>query len=124
MTDKPTNHTTSSVGVTPFNDHLLIELPKAEWATADEQGEQDDPRSGSGVVVAVPEVAFWLSSYTWIAERSVANPEVMATFGSLMNELMGKRVYFEKRADIGNTIEVGDKKYATIKLSKITAVES
>lgn len=109
--------------IKPFNDHLLIELPKNEWATADEQGEQDDPRAGSGIVVEVPNQLLYLSSYTWIADKTVGNPQYMEELYKWMKSLKGKRVYFEKRAEIGNTIEDGDKKYATIKLSKIVGVE-
>lgn len=109
--------------IKPFNDHLLIELQKSEWATADEQGEQDDPRAGSGIVVDVPENVYYFSSYTWIGDQNIDFSENWEPLQKVMKSLKGKRVYFEKRADIGNTIEDGDKKYATIKLSKITGVE-
>lgn len=109
--------------IKPFNDHLLIELPKNEWATADEQGEQDDPRAGTGIVVGIPDQNYYLSSYTWIADITANNVDARKFYHNVMAKLKGKRVYFEKRAEIGNTIEDGDKKYATIKLSKIVGVE-
>lgn len=109
--------------VKPFNDHLLVELPKNEWATADEQGDQQDPRASYGVVVDTPDVMIWLSSYTWVSDQSLANEKLLLALAALMKRLKGRRVYFEARAEIGNTIEDGDKRYATIKLSKITAVE-
>ncbi|MBA3758884.1 hypothetical protein H0X10_04650 [Candidatus Saccharibacteria bacterium] len=107
-----------------FNDHLLIELATSEWTTADESAEQDDPRAGTGIVVAVPDRkdVMYLSSYTWIADNSLASETFRDKVHAKMTEFKGKRVYFEKRAEIGNVIEDGDKKYATIKLSKIVGV--
>lgn len=108
-----------------YNDHLLVELQKSEWATADVAGEQEDPKAGSGIVVKAPKLEdiLYLSSYTWIAEETVVNEGLLTDIHAKMQKLVGKKVYFEKRADLGNTVEHDGKTYATIKLSKITAVE-
>lgn len=114
--------------ITPFNDHVLIELEKSEWATASEDvNDPDNPNAalaGTGIVIAIPErkTMQWFSSYNWIAEHSVISNSFMDDLHKTMQTLKGKRVYFEKRADIGNVVEDGDKKYATIKLSKITGI--
>lgn len=109
-----------------FNDHLLVEITKSEWATADEAAfdGKEDPRAGSGIVVGIPELGdiLFFSSYSWILEQSPFNQGMAKDMHKVMTGLMGKRVYFEKRADIGNTIEEDGKTFATIKLSKITGV--
>lgn len=108
-----------------FNDHLLVELPQQQYVTANTDSDgQDDPNAGYGVVVSVPELidVHYLSSYTWIADKTVANAAATAEVHKAMKKLIGKKVYFEKRTDIGNTIEHEGKKYATIKLSKIIAI--
>jgi hypothetical protein len=111
--------------IQPFNDCLLVELPTSQWATADEQGEQDDPRAGYGKVVKVPEPhdIMYLSSYTWIADRTIGDKNSLIALHKTMHSLMGSTVYFEKRAEIGNVIEDGDKKFATIKLSKVIGIK-
>lgn len=109
--------------ITPFNDHLLVELEKSQWTTADDKGETEDPNAGSGIVVAIPTEHVYLSSYTWVSDASMFDEDSLKELWEKMSKLIGKKVYFEKRAEIGNTIEDGDKTYATIKLSKITAVE-
>lgn len=109
-----------------FGDHVLVELKKSEWSTADTQGEQEDPSAGSGVVVAIPakEDILFFSNYSWILEQSMLNKPMAEELHTKMSELNGKKVFWEKRADIGNTIEEDGKTYATIKLSKIIAVEA
>ena len=116
--------------VIPFNDHILVELPRSDWATADD--DQNDPNNpnaanaGTGTVVAIPErkQLLWFSSYNWIADGSLTFNSFMDDLYATMLELKGKKVWFEKRAEIGNVVEDGDKKYATIKLSKITGVSN
>jgi hypothetical protein len=113
------------MGVT--SDHVLVEIKKAEWATADEDdfSGKEDPRAGSGVVIGIPplEDIMFFSSYNWILDQSVFNEEIAKKVHIRMTALMGKKVYWEKRADIGNTIELDGKTLATIKLSKIIFVE-
>lgn len=108
--------------IKPFNDHLLVELEVNQWSVANEQGEEQDPKAGYGVVVDIPDIFGWLSSYTWVADNTVGNEEYLQNMRKIMKDLVGKKVYFEQRAEIGNVIEDGDKKYAVIKLSKITGV--
>lgn len=109
----------------PFNDHLLLELPQQQYVTANTDSDgQDDPNAAYGTVITVPELidVHYLSSYTWIADKSIGNAAFNAEVHKAMKNLVGKKVYFEKRTDIGNTIEHEGKKYATIKLSKIIAI--
>ena len=106
-----------------YNDHLLVELAKSKWTTVKDESEQDDPNAGYGTVVAVPDTLMWLSNYSWMAENTLLNPDQLEVLMEQMTALVGKKVYFEKRSEIGNVIEDGDKTYATIKFSKITAVE-
>jgi hypothetical protein len=115
------------MGVT--SDHVLVEIKKSEWATADEPDPsgmgKEDPNAGSGIVVGIPplEDIMFFSSYNWILEQSVFNAEIAKKVHERMSALMGKKVYFEKRADVGNTIELDGTTFATIKLSKIVFVE-
>lgn len=111
-----------------FNDHVMVEIKKPEWVTADEEdfsGNKEDPRAGIGIVVAAPalEDIMFFSNYSWILEQSVFNTAVISKMHDKMSELVGKKVYFEKRSELGNTIDQGGKTYATIKLSKIIFVE-
>lgn len=110
--------------IKPFNDHLLVELETSQWVAANtnNDGEQD-PSAGTGIVIDIPDTFGWLSSYTWIAEASVFDNQAIRHMRDMMKDLKGKRVYFEQRAEIGNVIEQDGKKYAVIKLSKITGVE-
>jgi co-chaperonin GroES (HSP10) len=108
-----------------LHDHVLVEIQKSEWATADVVGEHEDPKAGSGIVVAVPdkEDILFFSNYSWILEQSMLNESMAEKLHAKMSALIGKKVYFEKRADLGNTIEDGSKTYATIKFSKLIYVE-
>lgn len=110
-----------------YNDHVLVEIKKSEWATADEAAfdGKEDPRAGYGVVIAIPELGdiLFFSNYSWILEASPFNEDMCKQMHAKMTDLLGKKVYFEKRADIGNTVEEDGKTLATIKLSKIIAVE-
>lgn len=108
-----------------FGDNLLVELKKSEWATADEQGEMDDPRAGSGVVVGIPEAQdiLYFGSFNWAFDDSVFNDAMRSEMLTVMNRLQGKTVYFEKRADHGMTIDHDGKTYAVIKLSKVIGVQ-
>lgn len=107
-----------------YNDHVLIEIEKSQWATANQEGEEDSPNAGSGIVVGIPDRddIMFFSNYSWILEASPFNEEMLNKVHAKMKQLTGKRVYFEKRADLGNTIEEGDRTFATIKLSKIIYV--
>lgn len=109
-----------------LHDHVLVEIQKSEWATADTIGEHEDPKAGSGIVVAIPdkEDILFFSNYSWILEQSMLNASMGETLYTKMKELLGKKVYFEKRSDLGNTIEDGDKTYATVKFSKLIYVEN
>lgn len=111
--------------IKPYNDHLLVEIKKSEWATADDMNEQNDPNAGSAVVVGIPDRKniYYLSSYSWMAESTLKDKDILEGMHKAMEQLLGKKVYFEKRSDIGTTIEHEGKTYATIKLSKIIAVE-
>jgi hypothetical protein len=110
-----------------YNDHLLVELNKSEWATSDDADTtgKEDPNASKGVVAAIPDLSdmHYLSSYSWISEDSVLQEDLLERVRTAMERLLGKTVYFEKRADLGNTIEYEGKTYATIKLTKIIAVE-
>lgn len=110
-----------------YNDHVLVEIKKTEWATSDEADHtgKEDPKASSGVVVATPKIEdiLFFSNYSWILEQSPFNTEMAEKMHKKMTELMGKKVYFEKRSDVGNTVEHDGKTFATIKLSKIIAVE-
>lgn len=107
-----------------FGDNLLVEIKKSEWATADEQGEMDDPRAGSGLVVAIPDAQdiLYFGSFNWAFDQSAFNDRMRDDMLQVMERLFGKTVYFEKRADHGMTIEADGKTYAVIKLSKIIGV--
>lgn len=109
-----------------LHDHVLVEIQKSEWATADTVGEHEDPKAGSGVVVAVPDKAdiLFFSNYSWILEQSMLNEAMAEKLHAKMTALIGKKVYFEKRADLGNTMEDANKTYATIKFSKLIYVEA
>lgn len=110
-----------------FNDHLLVEIKKSEWATADEAAfdGKEDPRAGYGTVIAIPDLEdiMYFSNYSWILESSPFNEAMAKKMHAKMSELLDKKVYWEKRADLGNVIEEDDKTIATIKLSKIIGVE-
>lgn len=108
-----------------LHDHVLVEIQKSEWATADNVAEHEDPKAGSGIVVAVPSKGdiLFFSNYSWILEQSMLNSDMAATLHEKMSALIGKKVYWEKRADIGNMIEIDGKTFATIKFSKLIYVE-
>ena len=108
-----------------FGDQLLVELPKQDWATADEAGEQDDPRAGTGTVIAIPDEQdiLYLGSFNWAFDESFLSKDIAKDIRAVMERLKGKRIYWERHADKGLTIEDGDKKYAIIKLSKVIAVD-
>lgn len=109
--------------IQPFGDVVLVEIEKSQWATADTEGERDDPRVGTGKVVAIPRIEdmLCLSSFTWVAEESLFNETQLSEVHATMQRLLGKRIYWEKRADIGMTSE--DSSYALIKLTKIVGYE-
>lgn len=108
----------------PYNDHVLVELATSDFVTAeDEQGQNKGIQFGT--VIAVPDLEdmMYLATYTWVAENSLLNSEELNKVRERMLKLMGKKIYWEERTDIGNTIEYDMKKYATIKISKVIGVE-
>lgn len=109
-----------------LHDHVLVEIKKSEFVTSGATDDmQEDPKAGSGIVVAVPGVEdiMYFSSYSWILENSMLNEGMAKRLHEKMSALIGKKVYWEKRADIGNTIEDGDRTFATIKFTKLIYVE-
>lgn len=106
-----------------YNDHLLVELERQDFVTADETGEEKKAQKGKVVASPKHEDILYLSSYTWVAEESVLDSETLEILHDKMAALVGKTVYFEERSNIGTTITIDGVDYATIKLAKITAVE-
>ncbi len=108
-----------------FNDHLLVEITKSQWATSDEVEEQQDPKASYGVVVGIPKLEdiMYFSNYSWILEQSIFDNDTHERMHKRMETLMGKKIYWEKRAEVGNVLEEGEKTLAIIKLSKVIAVE-
>ena len=110
--------------VQPTNDTILIEMPRSEFATADETGEREDPRAGFGTVVAIPDQAdiMYFGSFHWAFDESLFNEALAKKVHARMKQILGKKVYFEKHAEKGMVIEDGDHTYALIKLTKIVGV--
>jgi len=108
-----------------FNDHLLVEIKKSEWVTSEDAEEHSSPKASFGVVVAIPkrEDIMYFSNYSWILENSVFNDPVLILMLNRMESLLGKTIYWEQRAEIGNVIEEDGRTFATIKLSKVIGVQ-
>lgn len=108
-----------------FNDHVLVEIKKSEWVTSEDAEEHSSPKASFGLVVAIPEREniMYFSNYSWILENSVFNEDVIDQMRSKMQNLLGKTVYWEQRAEIGNVIEEDGRTFATIKLSKVIGVQ-
>ncbi|HEU5187936.1 MAG TPA: hypothetical protein VFT87_05555 [Candidatus Saccharimonadales bacterium] len=110
-----------------FNDHLLVEIKKPEWTTSDDVAfdGKESPDATRGEVVGIPALGdiLFFSNYSWILEQSPFNEEMAKKMHTKMSELLGKTVYFERRADVGNTIQKDGKTLATIKLSKIVSYD-
>jgi len=111
--------------IKPYHDHVLVKLgEKSQFVTADEEaGANKGIRFGT--VVAVPELEdmSYLATYTWVAEDSIFNETHLKAMRDKMIALVEKKVWWEERADIGNEIEFDGVQYATIKFTKIIAIE-
>lgn len=112
--------------IKPYHDHVLVKLgQKSAFVTADE--EMGAPRKGIrfGHVVDVPDVEnmSYVSNYTWVAEHSIFNKEHIQSMHDKMTKLVGMKVWWEENADVGNEIEIDGEQYATIRFTKIIAVE-
>lgn len=103
----------------PFNDVLLVELEddSGQFISSEESGTQ------CGTVIEVPDTMTHFSSFGWAFENSFFNEEGLLKVRNVMEELKGKKVYWEEHSDKGMTIEKDGKRYGLVKLSKIICVE-
>lgn len=103
----------------PLNDHVLVELDNKRYgnftSSVNEEGHT------IGTLIAVSDKIHYLSSFSFVLEDSFKYPEKLEEIRQYWKERIGKKVRFEERADKGMTFEEDGKKYATVRITKLTA---
>lgn len=102
----------------PWNDTALVQLDEDKYGvfTASNPTEKIE----TGTVISVSERIVFLSSFSWVLEN--VEPEALEHIRQHYADLVGKRVRWEERADVGTSFEHEGKRFAFIKLTKILGV--
>jgi len=104
--------------IAPINDNLLVEIESDSG-----QFVSTEETHTHGIVLAVSDTLVHYGSFGWAFESSFLEDEKLERIKELFSALVGKRVYWEERSDLGVTIERDGKKYGLIKFSKLIAWE-
>lgn len=102
----------------PLNDHVLVELDDKKYGNFTSSEEEQGHTVGT--LVAVSDKIHFLSSFSFVLEDSFKYPEKLEEIRQYWLSKIGTKVRWEARADNGMTFEEDGKKYATIRITKLT----
>lgn len=108
----------------PLNDVALIEIEKNPYQLGGMKlvSSQESEGVQSGIVLQLPELLLYLGFHAFAFESSLADTERLKEIAKAYLPLVGKRVYWVARSDMGVVLEKEDKSYALIKLTDFIAV--
>lgn len=105
------------MSVHPLNDRIKVKLDKDEFNLENDQGGAE-----MGIVVEVPNAVAYLGFHSFAFENSLVNKDVSTEIVDLYNNLMGKRVYWEKLQDSGRHLVEGDgTEYVFLQMTDVLA---
>ena len=102
----------------PLNDHVLVELDNKKYGNFTSSEEEQGHTVGT--LVAVSDKIFTLSSFSFVLEDSFKYPEKLEEIRQHWQSKIGAKIRWEERADKGMTFDEDGRKFAMIKILKLT----
>lgn len=104
------------MAVHPLNDRVKIEIDQDPF-----QLESDKSLKETGIIVEVPDTLLYVGFHSFAFENSIANSEVLQKTQKFYNQLLGKRVYWEKLQDSGRHLKDGGKEFVFLQMTDLLA---
>lgn len=107
-------------GLHPIGDQVKIKLD----ATNPYGFKGDEGRSSeSGILVEMPPPKSfgWLGYHSFAFDKSLGNPELLATIYESFAGLKDKRVFWEQLQDRGRVVQIGEDQFVLLKMTDIIA---
>lgn len=101
----------------PINDLVLVELDDKKYGNFTSSVPQEGQQIGT--LRAVSDKIHYLSSFTFVLEDSLRQPQELEAIRQYWKDQVGKKVRWEERAERGLTFKEDDKQLACIKLTKL-----
>ncbi len=108
----------------PINDVMMIEVGGTLENPLNLSGAPSvDEGVRFGVVVAISDFLTFFGFNTYMFDKSLMDEDLLKRIYEKYKPLVGKKVYWPERSESGTVVKYGDKEYAFLKWSALTAVE-
>ena len=104
------------MAIHPINDRLKVRVDADEFDLNDEKSLIE-----TGVVVEIPKDMLYLSFHNFGFEDSIANESKLDKILDFYNQMLGKRVYWEKLQDSGRHIKEEDGEFIYLQMTDVLA---
>ena len=104
------------MAIHPLNDRLKIKVDADEFDLNDKKSLIE-----TGIVVEIPDNMLYLSFHNFGFEDSIANENKLEKILTFYNQMLGKRVYWEKLQDSGRHIKEEDGEYIYLQMTDVLA---